>query len=93
MKIKYSLITRRNFLNGLLGGWAAWMLVVHWIDLYWLVMPTFAPQHLPFGLIDVCCIIAVGCLFLAGLLQTAHGRALIPVKDPRLHESLAFENF
>ena len=23
MKIKYSLITRRNFLNGLLGGWAA----------------------------------------------------------------------
>ena len=23
MKIKHSLVTRRNFLNGLLGGWAA----------------------------------------------------------------------
>ena len=76
-----------------MGVWAAWMLVIHWIDIYWLVMPTFAPDHLPFGLIDVCCIIAVGCLFLAGLVQSAHGRALIPVKDPRLHESLAFENF
>jgi len=76
----------------LLGGWAAWMLVVHWIDLYWLVMPTFAPEHLPFGLIDVCCIIGVGCLFLAGLLGVARGRALVPLKDPRLHESLVFEN-
>ncbi|MBN2475744.1 MAG: quinol:cytochrome C oxidoreductase [Pirellulales bacterium] len=77
----------------LLGAWAVWMLVVHWIDLYWLVMPTFAPEHLPFGLIDVCCILGVGSLFLAGLLWSARSRALVPVKDPRLDESLAFENF
>jgi hypothetical protein len=76
----------------LLGGWAAWMLVAHWVDLYWLVMPTFSPERLPFGLVDVCCIMGVGCLFLAGLLWIARGRALVPLRDPRLHESLAFEN-
>ena len=77
----------------LLGGWAVWMLVVHWGDLYWLVMPTFSPGRLPFGLLDVCCMIAVGSLYLAGLFWSLRSRALIPKKDPRLQESLAFENF
>jgi hypothetical protein len=77
----------------LLGAWAVWMLVIHWIDVYWLVMPTFAEDRLPFGAIDICCMVAVGSLFLAGLLWSARGRALVPVQDPRLSESLAFENF
>jgi hypothetical protein len=76
----------------LLGGWAAWMLAAHWIDIYWLVMPTFAPDRLPFGLLDVCCMVALACLFAAGTLRIAHGRSLIPTQDPRLDESLAFEN-
>lgn len=75
----------------LLGACAVWLLVVHWIDVYWLVMPTFAPDRLPFGMIDVCCIVGLGCLFLAGIVRIARGRNLIPTKDPRLAESLAFE--
>ena len=47
----------------LLGAWAVWMLVAHWIDIYWLVMPTFAPDRLPFGMMDVCCIVASGVCF------------------------------
>ncbi len=77
----------------LLGAWAVWLLVFHWIDIYWLVMPTFAPNRLPFGAMDACCIIAVGCLFSAGIVRTARNRKLIPTKDPRLEESLSFENF
>jgi hypothetical protein len=76
----------------LLGMWAVWMLVVHWIDLYWLVMPTFSPERLPFGPMDLCCITAIACLFLAGTIHTARACNLIPIKDPRLAESLAFEN-
>lgn len=76
----------------LLGGWAVWMLVIHWLDLYWLVMPTFSPGRLPFGLLDVCCIIGVGSLYLAGLFWSVRSRALVPKNDPRLQESLAFEN-
>ncbi|MBN1855264.1 MAG: quinol:cytochrome C oxidoreductase [Pirellulales bacterium] len=77
----------------LLGVWATWMLVAHWVDIYWLVMPTFAPRHLPFGLLDICCLAAVGCMFFAGVIRTARRCALIPLKDPRLGESLTFENF
>ncbi len=76
----------------LLGIWAVWMLVAHWLDIYWLVMPTFAPERLPFGMIDLCCIMAVGCLFLAGIVHTAGACKLVPIGDPRLGESLAFEN-
>ena len=77
----------------LLGAWALWMLVFHWIDIYWLVMPTFAPESLPFEAMDACCIISVGSLFLAGIVATARKYELIPTKDPRLEESLSFENF
>jgi len=76
----------------LLGTWAVWMLVIHWIDMYWLVMPTFAPEHLPFGLMDLCCITAVACWFLAGTIHTTRACNLIPIRDPRLGESLAFKN-
>jgi hypothetical protein len=76
----------------LLGPLAVWMLVIHWVDVYWLVTPTFAPEHLPFGAVDVCCVVAMACLFLAGVVRTACTCNLIPLGDPRLGESLSFEN-
>jgi uncharacterized membrane protein YpjA len=76
-----------------LGVWAAWMLVFHWIDLYWLVMPTFEPAGPEFGLIDVACFVGLGCLFLAGVVRLAGAGAMAPLRDPRFEESLAFENF
>jgi len=76
----------------LLGFWAAWMLIMHWIDVYWLVMPRLGAERLPLGTIDWCLSAALGCLWLAGALRVAGGNALVPLKDPRLAESLAFEN-
>jgi hypothetical protein len=76
-----------------LGFWAVWLLAVHWIDMYWLVMPTFDPDRLPFGLLDVCCFAAVGCLLVAGVMWTARRCSPVPLRDPRLEEALAFENF
>lgn len=76
----------------LLGAWAVWMLAAHWLDIYWLVMPTFAPNALPLDLMDFCCTAALGCLFLAGVIRIAGTCALIPLQDPRLDESLTFEN-
>lgn len=78
--------------KALLGVWAVWLLVFHWIDMYWLVMPALTPGSLPLGAVDLCCFVAIGCLFLAGVVWTALGRALTPLGDPRRRESLAFEN-
>jgi hypothetical protein len=76
----------------LLGFWAAWLLVMHWIDVYWLVMPSLDAGGPPLSLIDACCLVGIGGLYFAGVVRLAGDRPLVPRGDPRLEESLAFEN-
>jgi len=78
--------------RGALVFWSVWMLVMHYVDLYWVVMPTVSPGRVPLGLTDLGCFLGIGGLFLAGAALTARGRSLVPERDPRLAESLAFEN-
>ena len=75
----------------LLAG-AAWMLLMHWLDLYWLVMPNLHGEGPRFSLLDLTCMLAVGGLFLAVLGTLLRSGALVPIRDPRLLESLSFEN-
>jgi hypothetical protein len=55
-------------------------------------MPQVDAQGLPPGLIDICCTVGMGLLFVAGVMFFAGERSLVPIKDPRLGESLSFEN-
>ncbi len=75
-----------------LAFWAAWLLAIHWLDLYWLVMPSLDPGRIVFGLTDILCLVGQGCLMAAAAASLARGRSLLAVGDPRLGESLAFEN-
>ena len=79
-----------------LAFWAAWLLFFHWADVYWLVMPEFSTQSIwpSFGafVVDLGCLVGVGGIFLGSVIRLAAMHSLIPVRDPRLHESLAFEN-
>ena len=81
---------KRNRL--LLSMWAVALLCMHLVDLYWLIMPTHSPEGVSIGLIDFACLFGVGGLFFGGLLRRMDGRPLVPLRDPRLNESLAFEN-
>ena len=76
----------------LLIVWAVWMLVMHWFDLYWLIVPEMSPGTIPLGLLDITCFVGLGGLYLAGIAHVARPLALIPKRDPRLMESLTFEN-
>jgi hypothetical protein len=70
-----------------------YMLVMHWVDCYWLVMPQMnngGALHLPF--VDLLCWVGLGGLFVAGLCWIAGDRPLLPIKDPKLVESLNFKN-
>lgn len=72
--------------------WAVWLLAIHWIDMYWLVMPEMTTTHLPIA-VELLCLVGMGSLYYAGArVMLAAGRNLIPVRDPRLGESLAFHN-
>lgn len=87
--------------KAVLAFWAVWILVMHYVDLFWLIMPEyyhFAEGEIPevfcpFSWVDLFTFIGIGGLFLAGFARAARGKALVPLKDPRLEESLAFENF
>lgn len=71
---------------------ASYMLVLHFVDIYWLVMPTLQKENASFGLLDVTSILGVGGVFLAMFAHRMRSNAVVPLKDPRLKESLAFEN-
>lgn len=67
------------------------MLVMHYVDLYWLVMPTF-DHHFHFSVVDICGLL--GPLGIAAFLvarQAAQG-PLYPLRDPRLAETVKVDN-
>ncbi|MCK6532071.1 MAG: hypothetical protein L6Q84_03790 [Polyangiaceae bacterium] len=76
-----------------LGFWAVWILVVHWLDMFWLVKPHMHTEHLPFSILDVTCTVGMLGLFIAAAAFASQKVNLVPIKDPRLEKSLAFENF
>jgi hypothetical protein len=71
---------------------AAWLLAMHFLDLYWQVMPTLHPEGFRPSLLDLAALVAVGGCFVAAVSWLMRRQALVPLRDPRLAESLAFEN-
>jgi hypothetical protein len=81
---------KRNGATLAVGG--AWLLAMHFVDLYWQVMPTLHPAGFSPSLLDVAALVAVGGCFVAAASWVMRRQALVPLRDPRLAESLAFEN-
>jgi len=73
-----------------IGG--AWLLAMHFVDLYWQVMPTLHPEGLRPSALDVAALATIGGCFVAAASWLMRRQALVPLRDPRLPESLAFEN-
>ncbi len=72
---------------------AIWVLLMHWVDLYYIIMPEFtAAGSLGLHVIDLTVFLGMGGIWMALLTRTLSRQSLIPIKDPRLAESLAFEN-
>jgi hypothetical protein len=77
---------------GTLAAGAAWMLVMNYLDVTWLVMPSLHPHGVALGLVDVVCLVGILGLFVGVFARLTAGAPLVPIKDPRLAESLGFEN-
>ncbi len=75
----------------MLAFWAFWLIVAQWINLYWVVMPEFSDSFV-FSPMDVTGFLGVGGIWFAAVTRLAMGHSLVPTRDPRLENSLRFEN-
>jgi hypothetical protein len=75
-----------------LGAGAAWVLLMHFVDIYWLVMPALHADGIRFGLADLAALLAVGGWFVAAGGWLMRRQPLVPLKDPRIAESLSLTN-
>lgn len=81
---------------------AIWTLVMHVVDIYWLVLPNFVPHgehggehhpHFDPSYLDFTALLGVFGVFLAVFGVLLNRNKVVPINDPRLLESLAHENF
>lgn len=75
-----------------------WILLMQFVNIFWLVLPNVGahgghPLHLGLSWIDVAALVGMLCLFLAYVCKLLIRQNVLPVGDPRLEESLNFENF
>lgn len=69
---------------------AGWMLIVHYVDVYWLVMPQLDPKGPRPSLFDLAALVGVGGAATAFLILRMRGTPSVPVKDPYLEDSLRY---
>lgn len=68
---------------------AAVLLVMRWVDLYWLAAPAFSPGRFRFHWLDLAAPIAMGGLWLWLYAGRLASRPILPVHDPHLPEAIA----
>lgn len=71
---------------------AVWMLLLHLLDVVWLIVPSVPGLEGGWGLPALLCTLALGLLFLAALIAILERAATVPTGDPRLTESLVIES-
>lgn len=84
----------------LLAVGAVWTLVMHCVDIYWLVMPNFGAHgeghhepHLSPSYLDFTALLGIAGVFLAVYGVFLNRQKVVAINDPRLEESLAHENY
>jgi hypothetical protein len=71
---------------------AIWLLLMHWIDLFWIAMPVFAPDGIHITWMDISIFLGLGSFFLGIFWKHLSAHALVPVNDPALPASMEFSN-
>lgn len=81
---------KRN--SATLAGASAFLLVMHWVDMQFQIMPSLHSHGPHFDWTDAASFIGVLGVFLGLTLRNIATSPLIPERDPRLGESLNFNN-
>lgn len=68
---------------------AGLLLVMRWVDLYWLVLPAFYPERLVIHWMDFVAPVALGGIWVWLFTRELMSRPLLPVHEPLLKEALS----
>lgn len=85
--------------QALLAAASVWTLVMHCVDMYWLVMPNYGAHgehhepHLSVSYLDFTALLGIAGVFLALYGVFLNRNKVVAINDPRLMESLAHENY
>lgn len=88
----FFLSVRSKTSRALRAGGAMWLLAMHYLDLYWVVLPGLHPRGVSFHWLDFATMAGVALIFGSTLSILSSRSKAIPESDPRLAESLSFKN-
>ncbi len=83
-------VTKRR--PGMLLFISLWLLLMHWLDLYWLVLPTLHPQGVHLSWLDLATMLGTGGFYIWYLGRKTAAVPLLPTGDPHLEDSIHFIN-
>jgi hypothetical protein len=91
--VPFALLLSRNLKRDIrrLARVAALLLVMRWVDLWWLVAPAFHPSGIPLHWLDLATVAALGGIWVWLFTGQLKARPLIPVHDPHLTAALEAE--
>lgn len=75
-----------------LAFWAIWLLVMHFVDMFWIVMPNYDAHHVPMPFVAIALALGFLALILGAAIKSASSKSIVAARDPRLGESLAYHN-
>jgi peptidoglycan/LPS O-acetylase OafA/YrhL len=79
------LLSRRVKQQGpLLARVAAAILIMHWVDLWWFVVPAFRPTGVYLHWMDLATLVGIGGIWVAVFIWRLNRQALLPRHDPGL---------
>jgi hypothetical protein len=81
---------KRNL--NLLRVMGIWFLIIHWVDIYWVVMPNLHEEGFSLSWMDLTTMVGIGGLFVWFFWKQFAQHATVPLKDPKLEKSIQFTN-
>ena len=75
----------------ILSTMAVWIIVMHWVDIHWMVAPVLNEAG-GFHWLDLTCGLGLTMLFASAFMYQLSRHPLVPQNDPYLADSLHFEN-
>lgn len=78
------------FNGAVMAGVASWLLLMHLVDAYWLVLPVLTPNHVGLHWLDAAALAAVcgSCTAVVAWLQ--RGKSLLTTGDPFLRAAAKY---